>query len=374
MVLWGAMKSTWRRNIYLDFNLPTTTKVNFKVGMQPWVDSYGGLFVNADMPGVLASAKYGSLANSLGFFRFDDTGSLAGKNARDFLVLDSKLNVTKDFRLGVSYYLLNDDTNKTSATTAATATAASRVNDPSRTYSNAIIHTLGVNAEAKTGPATITAGAMYQFGNINNPYFYEPSTVVGNAGTFNRFASNHLSAFAGFAGAKVAAGPGTFNVVAAYTSGDSDPFSGNNNSFQSVHNTNSSGFSENTFYGANMHILLRSKYEINSGGYIIGSSNNFSQGMTIGSLGYDMKFTDKLYGNANLGFGAIARDTGEHDSKYLGTEINAEVGYKLADNLNVSLVGAFMKLGDYYEGQGGAEAGDKPNDPFYSTVMLNYVF
>ncbi|WP_243369978.1 hypothetical protein [Geotalea sp. SG265] len=366
------------KSVYLDFNLPTATKINFKVGMQPWVDSYGGLVVNADMAGVLASAKYGDLANSIGFFRFDDDAgrkgfekALSGKNTRDFLALDSKYNVTKDFRVGATYYLLNDDLNADNAALAGAfttdaATTASTGTNSGRVANSSITHMVGVNAQAKVGIATIDGGLIYQFGTLDTP-------VKG-----------HLSAFGGYVGSKVAAGPGTVNFVAAYTSGDSTPGAGNSNAFQSVQNTTSSGVSENTFYGANLHILLRSKYEINSGGYIVGSSNNKNQGMTVGALGYDMKFTDKLYGNANIGAGAVAKtngNSGSADSKYLGTEINAEVGYKLTDNLNVSVVGAFMKLGNYYKGNAknantGAAiaAGDKPNDPFYSTVMLNYVF
>lgn len=330
------------KNIYLDFNIPTANKINFKVGMQPWVDSYGGLVVNADMAGILASAKYGNLANSIGFFRFDDKAAVSGKNTRDFFVIDSKYNLTKDFRIGASYYLLNDDMEAAVAT------------DPTRAAKTSIFHMLGLNAQAKAGIATIDGGLVYQFGNLEAPV------------------NKHQTAFAGYAGSKLAVGPGTFNIVAAYTSGDSSANGGN--AFKSVHNTTSASYSENTFYGANMHLLLRSKYEINYGSYAIASSNNQNQGMTIGSLGYDMKFTDKLYGNANVGFGAVSKDTGKtHKSKYLGTELNAEVGYKLADNLNVSVLGAFMKLGDYYDGKG-VPAGKKPNDPFYTTLMLNYVF
>lgn len=355
------------KSIYLDFNLPTTTKVNFKVGMQPWIDSYGGLVVNADMAGVLASAKYGDLANSIGFFRFDDlagrtgvTGlsGISGKNTRDFLTLDSKYNVTKDFRVGASYYLLNDDLDVDNSVLTATSNATT-----GRVAKSSITHMVGVNAQAKAGIATIDGGLIYQFGNQEN--------YIGTG------KSGHLSAFGGYVGSKVAAGPGTVNFVAAYTSGDSTPGTGNSNAFQSVQNTTSTGVSENTFYGANLHILLRSKYEITSNGNIIGTSNNKNQGMTVGALGYDMKFTDRLYGNANVGFGAVAKtnaNSGTADSKYLGTEFNAEVGYKLTENLNASVVGAFLKLGDYYKGQGGAKPGDKPNDPFYSTVMLNYVF
>lgn len=345
------------KNIYLDFNLPTAVPVNFKIGMQPWIDSYGGLVVNADMAGVLASAKYAGFSNSLGFFRFDDKGTIAGKNSRDFLALDTKYSLNKDVRIGASYYLLNDDLD------VATSTLTGK--DPARVANSSIVHMLGVNGQAKVGIATIDGGFLYQFGNLEAPV------------------NGHLSAFGGYVGSKVAVGPGTFNVVAAYTTGDSNPSTGNSNAFQSVGNTNSGSFSENSFYGANMHLLMRSKYEINSSRNLIYSSNNNNQGMTVGSLGYDMKFNDKLYGNANVGFGAISKTNSTNataDSKYLGTEINAEVGYKLYDNLNASVYGAYAALGDYFKNVGtttsstGVAPGKRPNDLFLATVMLNYVF
>ena len=42
------------KSVYLDFNIPAT-KVNVKLGVQPWEDSYTGIFVDADMAGVLAT-------------------------------------------------------------------------------------------------------------------------------------------------------------------------------------------------------------------------------------------------------------------------------------------------------------------------------
>ena len=39
------------KSVYLDFNCPITG-ANFKVGLQPWADSYQSLFLLADMTGV----------------------------------------------------------------------------------------------------------------------------------------------------------------------------------------------------------------------------------------------------------------------------------------------------------------------------------
>lgn len=352
------------KNVYLDFNIPVAVPINVKVGVQPWIDAYGGLFVNADIAGVVATGKYNNFTNSLAFFRLDDkqSGSLTGKQARDLLVVDSKFAVSKDLKVGASYYLLNDDTGFTGVT-------GSTILDPSRTSSRSIIHTLGLNGETKTGPVTVNAGAMYQFGNLENRFALNGSTVT-NLG------SGHLSAFLGKAGAKIKAGPGTASVTALYVSGENGGRN-NSNAFQSVHNLTSTSASENTFYEANMHLLMRSKYAANGDTVVVFSSNNKNQGLIGGFAGYDATF-GKLYGSANAGFVAVAKDR-THDSKYLGTEINAEVGYKLYDNLTATLLGSYVALGDYFKNVGtttsaGVAPGKKPNDPFLTTVMLNYVF
>lgn len=47
------------KNVYLDFNIPSTP-MNFKVGIQPLVDSYKGVFFNTDVAAALATAKLGN--------------------------------------------------------------------------------------------------------------------------------------------------------------------------------------------------------------------------------------------------------------------------------------------------------------------------
>ena len=70
---------------------------------------------------------------------------------------------------------------------------------------------------------------------------------------------------------------------------------------------------------------------------------------------------DKAFIKGNLGL--ACRSQGESDlqtkeskktdpyanSNYIGTEVNAEVGYKISQNLTASLVGGYVFLGDYYK-------------------------
>jgi len=314
------------KNVYLDFNIPSTA-INAKVGIQPWTDSYGGIVVNADMAGALVSAKYAGFTNSLGWFRFnEDSGSLPGKATRDFLTLDSKYNLTKDAKIGASYYLLTDDR------------AAS---------DNTYTHMIGLNGEFKLDPVTLGLFGMYQFGDTPG------------------VANSDLSAYAAGATAKGKLGIGTLKVAALYTSGDRTTGANTDSqAFQSI----SSAASENSFYAADMQILLRNKWNINSDRSIVNTFNNNNEGFIGGFVGYDANFTPKAFGSFNAGFAAAANTS--HDSNYLGTELNAELGYKLFDNMTASIQGAYFILGDYYD-QGATKNAD---DPYQARVMLNYAF
>ncbi|HMN03650.1 MULTISPECIES: hypothetical protein [Geobacter] len=315
------------KNVYLDFNIPSTP-LNFKVGIQPWVDSYGGILVNADMAGALATAKYAGFTNSLGWFRFnEDAGSLPGKATRDFMILDTKYNLSKDIRIGGSYYLLTDDR------------AAS---------DNTYTHMIGVNADMKFDPVTVGAFGMYQFGDT-------PSTV-----------NSDLSAFLVGTTAKAKVGIGTVKLAALYVSGEQNA------------NTDSSAFqpinSESSFYAADMQIMLRNKWNVNNDRSLVQNISNFYGAF----VGYDANITDKLFANVNAGFGFAAQTAGkgtaaEPDSSYRGTELNAEVGYKLFDNMTVMAQGAYFILGDFYQKtKGGVD--NNLDDPYQARLMVNYAF
>jgi len=80
----------------------------------------------------------------------------------------------------------------------------------------------------------------------------------------------------------------------------------------------------------------------------------------------------------NAGFGFAAQTAGkgtaaEPDSSYRGTELNAEVGYKLFDNMTVMAQGAYFILGDFYQKtKGGVD--NNLDDPYQARLMVNYAF
>jgi hypothetical protein len=329
--------------VYLYFNEPNTG-ANFKVGIQGLNDAYKGIVVGvgADAAGLLASKTFGPVTGTLGWFRLDDrnTGTAtAGKQTRDLLLLDAKYALSKDIKLGGSYYFLNNDN------------VASTGSVPLGALNDYNVHILGASAAANIGPASIDGFAVYEFG------------VAG---------TSHVNAFAGNLAGKIKVGPGAVKLSALYVSGNNSTSFGSN-SFISVNNTTSAVFSENGV-GAlgNMFILCRNPKETTNEQAIIAESSNQNQGIIGGAVGYDVVM-GKAFGGANVGMASTAKKVSGRDSKYMGTEINAEVGYKLFDNLTATVRAAYVVLGDYYKDKG-TPANTEPANPYVGQIVLAYVF
>jgi hypothetical protein len=375
------------KNVYLDFNIPST-KVNVKAGIQGFNDNYKGIIFNNDAAGVVVTSKYNKATAQIAYFRFDDAttspaatpgfgpagyanlggtsaggaaGSAAvvnttvGSRTRDFVNVGGKYNVTDSIKVGADYYLLYSDVFR---------------NVADRTD----IHMLGVNAEAKVGPATIDGFFLYQVGQLGNT-----TAALGNAQT--------VGAFAGNLGGKVKTGPGTARVNFLYISGDADPTHGKDrNDFQTILER-SATTAGHAFYPGEMLLLLRSKYATaGTDRAVVFDLNNNQQGFIGGFLGYDLNI-DKFFVYSNAGFAAVAKTNGNSaknqslstpktESQYLGTELNTEIGYKLYDNLAASFQAAYLILGDFYKRSSKTGAGNPadPENPYSTRVMLTYTF
>ncbi len=351
--------------VYLDFNVPST-KVNVKAGIQGLNDAYKSVFVGggADAAGVLMSSPMGPTTLSLGWFRLDDRSATAaafnnngtaagvtfsnGKKTRDLLLLDAKCNATKDMTFGASYYFLNND-NSQATSAQAGPLEPNTVGAPS----DYTAHVLGLNAAAKLGPATVDGFFLYEFGTID--------TYNGNA------LKSHLNSFAANLAGKMAVGPGTAKVSALYVNGGT-------NAFVDINNETSAAYSENNFGNALGDVLLlaRNPFLTQTESAIIYDAGNNGMGVIGGSVGYEANVTSKLVAKANAAFAAVAKSQTGHDSKYQGTELNADLGYKMYDGLTVGVNGAYVVLGDFYKGLG--TGGSDPANPYITQVYAKYVF
>lgn len=344
------------KNIYLDTNCPITG-ANIKIGMQPWADSYQSLFLLADMTGLYVTKKFDPLTASFGWFRYadlDNSSTWAGKASNDLFVLDAKYAFNKDMTVGASFYAIDQG----DVTVAATS---------NQTIRN--LYMPGMSASLTFGPATINPFVAVQFGR-----------TTGN---------QNMNGFLGGATAKVTkVGPGNINAAFAYLSGDDRATSSTSNgkSFKPL-TANTSYFN-----AANMWLLVRSGQAVNSSTSITGNDMTVGgRGLVLLTAGYEGTVNKAFY-NANVGYAMTAEqrtNSGVEESSSLGTELNATVGYKLYDNLAVSLTGAYAILGDGLKKQAGsstvaskgingfanasASATDADN-PWMANLQFSYTF
>ena len=348
----GVMLET--KHVYLDFNLGT---VNLKTGIQPIKDNLKGILIDADVAGITVTGKpKPELKLVAGFYRLGTDSSITasttnyntniselGHNNIDLALVSGKYAVNKDLNVGAGYYLFS------SYQTAAATT----------------YHTFAIDADAKVGPATVSGFVAAQ---------------VGSVGVTTATAHRSIAAYAANLGAKLPVGPGTAHATFLYTSGDGD---------QSATNTRDTEWKNcgvTTFTEGNMMLLVRT----GAGGTtndrtIVGPAGAGKTGVTFLAAGYDAVLSPKLFANANVGVAfaatsekAPAAPSGvRNNNNLLGTELNAEVGYKVYDNLTAKVQSAYVILGDYYKDAASnsiASSPKSPDNPYTGRIMLSYAF
>lgn len=361
------------KNVYMDFKapyLPTTVKA----GIMPFDDAYKGVFLSADVAGIMTTTKVDQLTVRAGWLRGYDnrnfngadstipavngtsdgkggTGFAPGRYSLDMGIFEAKYAVNKDLSVGGSYYLTYDNLTKNQGWN--------------------LLNTLGLNAAANVGPAQLDGFVLFQTGD-------NPTNNFGRPG-------EKVTAFAANVGGKVKAAGGTLRGNLLYASGDSGE--GKVHAFQGV-NQLGDGNTTSTFSAAKMTMLItNTKYAANTDRALINTVSNYDQGVMGAFFGYDAEM-GKGFASTNVGFAAAARknrtfkaknlNTADpySNSSYVGTEINAEVGYKITDNLTASLVGGYLVLGDYWKdtARGADNVVKTPDNPWKTQFVLNLAF
>ncbi|GFO68934.1 histidine kinase [Geomonas limicola] len=360
--------------VHLDFNIPGIP-TNVKVGTQAIKDSLKGVLFDVDAAGIYTATKFGPNAKmNLGYFRGYESDSAAataagkmGVNNLDLVILEGKYSVTKDIAVGANYY---------------------GVFDYRDNFATMLDHTLGVNADATFGALNVSGFLAGQLGTIAN-------RVGGTTGINGNGHAVDLSAIAANVTARMKVGPGTAKVAGLYTSGDDGKNANKNKAWQSLQQTRdgvtsiaSAGTASlNTYNDSGMMLLNRNAAAqgTTTDRQLASTTNNNNQGMIMLTAGYDANITPKTYASVNAGVlwaaetrnahlndtvtsvanGAVKPTTGR--SVLMGAELNVEAGYKLYDNLTASVQGAYVVLGNYYNGT-------NQKDPYTFRTVLSYAF
>jgi hypothetical protein len=361
------------KHVYLDYNCPLTG-ANVKVGIQPVADAYKGIIINDDAAGIFASKKFGGVTATAGFSRLQDfnrttstptttftaaptaanpitpfeTANPIGRNTLDLYLLDAKFAVSKALTVGGSYYLLRD-------------------NPKGVNRSDSLdVHAVGVNAAAKFG--IISADAFFA---------YQAGSELATQG-------RDLSAFAAQAAIKANLDKaGTVRANVLYTSGDDGKSTTKVKAWQSLTSGDALTTSSNTYYDSKMVLLMRNVVNMDSDKALVNYTNNANRGLTLITVGYDATITDKLGASANIGYALTSQKYAADQSSSIGTELNAQLDYKMFSNLTTSLTGAYVILGDAKKYTTAANtfttaaqkaAGVKSDNPYLASIMFNYTF
>ena len=357
----------WVKHAYLDFNIGKN--LNVKAGQQAYKDTLGGLYVDADLPMAYVTYKQGAYTLGLGYSRFNDENTLTitgdsykGDVAGDLYTIDNTFAINKDTKVGFSYYLNRDDSG---------ANAVAPALDVERK-----INTLGLFGATKMGALNLSGFVAMQKGFSHNS--------DGTKTKYHGWATNVL--------AKMKLGNGTARTGFLFTSGDNNDDAGSNHGWQTL-SSNASSSQINSYNESGMMLLVRNT---SMGG--TSTDMYFRKPVTniaLLHMGYDANITEKLYANGNIGFawlpssGHILGNTGvenmtatqlttanlsgqQKGSDFMGTELNAEVGYKLYSNLTLKAQAAYVMLGGAYKDI--LAVGDDVKDPFTLRLGAHYSF
>jgi len=357
------------KHAYLDFNIGKS--FNVKTGLQPYKDSLKGIFIDADVPMVLTTTKLGAYTLGIGFGRYaDDYNGTAPYNStrlgdanKDLFVMDNSYAISKDTKLGLSYYFLADYANTGASGQAyvpGTTTPYNHTNDQAL-----LLHTFGLNGETKIGGINLSGFAAMQAGHQKQ------------AGPNNT--SKQYHGWAANVAANTKLGIGTAKTAFLFTSG--------NNSSRDAHYNGWVTTTVNSYNESGMMIIARNTYNspTTTDGYIRRNVTNIA----LLTAGYDAKLTDKFNLNTNVGFGwapssadapydlSTVSPTRRNSCDFMGTEINLEAAYQLYKNLKLQAQAGYMILGGYYKNstyKSGTTNDADPENPYAMRLQARYSF
>jgi hypothetical protein len=333
------------KNVYLWFKVPNTS-VDVSVGLQNQTDAYAGvIYGGADFAGVFANAKFEPVAIKLGWGKFYENNAGRADDV-DLYVAEAKIIPTKDVKVGVNVYYLNDMGN-------VNPRFGNLPGIP--VTDNAYIQRVwmpGVDFAARTGPVTLTGFAFYQFGKIE----------------FDNTATSDVDIRAWVADLRgdVNLGPGKLFVEGIYVSGGDNPAT----EFESLVSADDYVQNQAGFYRTDMMILLRNGFDINTSIALAGNLSFGGRGLWHVAAGYSLKPIDKLTLKVGAGHAQTSEQFAADVGDVIGTEVNAIATYNIAKGLDVGLAGAYCFLGDFYDTTTGVDR----VDPYDLQARINYVW
>jgi len=354
------------KNIYVWFKLPNTS-LDFTVGLQNQTDAYQGLlFGAADMAGVFVNGKMEPVTYVLGWSKLYEN-AIAKADDLTLYIASAKFAPTKDLKVGVNFYFLQDDTGKVSSVTASNSVGQLPV-DPGASLYKQRVYVPGIDVAFNAGPVALSGFFLYESGKKD---FLAPAT-----------ADIDITGYALDLRGDVNVGPGKAFLEGLYVSGGDDP-TVKYKSILTLSDVNASPGGNSFFARTDMSILLSNADDINTNQALVGaaggassqSPGNGGRGIVHIAAGYTQKFSDKLTGKVGAGWLQAAKLTKADQlitfkKKDMGTEVNANVNYNIMKGLDFGVYGAYAWLGDFFKPSATTEA----DNAYDLHARLNYAF
>ncbi|RME22438.1 MAG: hypothetical protein D6800_11045, partial [Candidatus Zixiibacteriota bacterium] len=319
------------KNVYLAVKVPNTA-LSVKAGIQGFGTKNYTIFGD-DFAALRLDYKLSDMASVVALYgKFYENNKVAYDDDNVYVLLGKfKLSETADVNVGLAW----DEVNGAAGTT----------------DTDTDVYVLFADGDFDLGMAKLEAQAAYSFGTMENG--------VGNPDT-------DLSGYMASAKATVNAGGADLGLRLTYYSADDNLTDNDWNAFAGNVRTGSYEFP-----GENLHIFFYDKYynNTNGGGLAFGPAYagnglfaiNGTANVKLGG-GYDVK--------AGAGYFMALEENGAQDSD-LGFEVAADFGRKLAEKVDVRLIGAYAVLGDFFNTTAN---NNDPDDVYLTKAVINVSF
>lgn len=350
----GDTTNVESKNVYAQVKIPEYASV-IRFGLQGFEDHYDWTFFGADMAGVKYSGDFGALDLTAGWFKliednFDQTDDVT------LWALQTEYAFSPNFKIGGDYYYYQNQGSRDYATFFGTTDIEAVLNDGAWTANRDTmdLHYIGGHTEYRlpnvvlSGWLNVNVGSVDQINNnLATPLLTEDIDVKGYSARVD--ATGKVGGF-------------DWRLGGSYFSGDDDLTDGDADFVVNPLATESVAFANDGFMIFTPDIAWNS---VGQYGFAMVDAAWAGYGLTslVLTTSYTPPHLDKFNVKGGIGYFASVEDTlAENDPRTdragteLGTEVFLRAGYKFADNLDVSINGAYAFLGDFYDEHGGGTA------------------
>ncbi len=361
------------KNLYIDVKIPGTTSA-VRLGQQGVADHYDYSFFAADMSGLKYNTSFGGTKLTAGWFKLDEADFKKSDDVT-LWVLQAGFKPSENLKLGADYYYYQNQGNNTGyATYFGTAdikqiSGNAGPNDNwSATRSETDLHYLGGHGEYRLDNLVLSGWVNLNVGTVDNLTINGTATDIDVQG----FAAR-LKAKTDLGGVKLAAS-GT------YFSGDDDLSDGDADFIVNPLATESFAFATDGFMIMTPDVNWNS---VGQYGFAMVDSAWAGYGLISANVTASFMPTHTTYIKGGVGYFASLEDTVKDDrtdrnGTTLGTEVFLRAGIKVAENLDVSINGAYASLGDFYDNNGGGKSANVAttdiDDPYEAYVQVTLSF